>query len=207
MLSIKMIPARLYTLSLSTNWQDVVEPKPNIYPTRPDTLSRRILDKFIGTEQQVGFINDVETNVKRLKTSGIDELINLILEAESALDNIDIKEFTTISDDPKFNDININTKDFLNLIVAAELTDITELNYSSGFDLIFDIGRNQDDIAQKQITVRQEELLKDPNFFQAAITGFLSLDENVQFELYEFVKLLKYIKENALEIGKEIKAN
>ena len=206
MLSILMNPARLYAFTVLPYWnkaEELLKNKNGIHTVRGQEFCKIVLQD-VDQDEQSAFIQEAKTNIKTLREKGLDELIELVREVEKA--KLYPEEFKTKLDGTLYNYSNtlVNTKDFLDLVVIAGIRNIRELDHAGGLDLIYDIGRNETDTDVSRRNHNQKQFLQDPSLFQAAINGFIQLDPDVQTELFEFIKVLRYVKEHASRLGKQI---
>ncbi len=204
MLSIVMKPARLYAFSVSPYWERAISLLNNrngIHTVKGQEFHKIILQDIL-KDDQPHFIQEAKASLKTLEENGLDELIRLIIEADSA--KLYPEEFKTQSNITRYNNALINTKDFLNLIVSAGIRDIRDLDHLGGNDLVYDIDRKEPNIKRSQRRENQRQLLSEPDLFQAALVGFLKLDTEIQTELFEFIKVLRFVKEHALAISEKI---
>lgn len=190
-LTVQCNPAITFALcafSTTDGGKGIVENKP--LETELDWVAgscasaKRILESNL----PLNFIPDVKSLLIKMhdKERGVDEIIDLILQAGFAIKNANPKVFIIESNESKYNGKEISTWEFLDLVsdTACSIDDLG-LNADHIIENINPEGRSEG----------QRELLGNRELLQAAIDSFLKL-ENAG-ELLDFIVDLKEIKSKA----------
>lgn len=167
---------------------------------------QRVLPRLSESEGEEGKLEQLLKGIESEK--GLDRLISLIETADAALKGVEPKTFKSVHGDSKYNELEISTYEYLDLITSIQsYKDGETPDWSLRQELpIENIDSSTFGLMpafkDKELSESQKKMVNDRELFIAARDGFNKLDPELRSELYDFVRTVKYSKANALEINK-----
>lgn len=171
-------------------------------------------------QSEFSILPELKNQLSALEQNGLDELIELINEANNTLKETEPKKLVLSSTQSQYDGKEISLYNFLDLITKADNIldekEETESKYTELYkdyrnplppcieysdpSFLFSKLKASNKFNIKQCNAEQKELLLSEGLLSATIKEFNLLDKDFQISLFDQMRTVKYAKENAKSI-------